>query len=222
MTWIPAKMPSFAKKFFPNYVWDFFSERRQTNEKVMYLTFDDGPLPNITEFVLDELQKYDAKATFFCIGSNVEKHPDVFKKLVLQGHSIGNHTQRHLIGWETPNDVYLADILEAEKAINSQISDSITTPVNLFRPPYGKISKQQGKILKERGYNIIMWDVIAKDWLESIKPKQCLQNIIKNAKNGSIVVLHDSIKASRNVHYVLPRLLEHFSKKGFKFEAIKL
>ncbi len=213
---LPAKMPNFVKKLFPNYVWDFFSASEYSSEKILYLTFDDGPVPEATEFVLDELKKYNAKATFFCIGENVEKHSNIFNKVINDGHAIGNHTQHHLEGWKTANDNYIQNTLEAESHIKEHNASK------LFRPPYGRIKRKQGKKLRELGYKIIMWDVVAKDWLQTVSQNKCLSNIMDNTRNGSIIVMHDSLKALDNVKYALPKVLDYFSNKGYRFEKIEL
>lgn len=210
----PAKTPNFIKKIYSNYIWDFFPERKDSSEKVLYLTFDDGPVPEATGFVLQELAKYNAKATFFCIGSNVEKHPDILNEVISSGHAIGNHTQDHPEGWKTDTSDYIANTLMAEEKIKAH-----NTP-KLFRPPYGRIKRAQGRKLRALGYRVIMWDVVAKDWLQTITKEACLANIIDNASNRSIIVMHDSMKAHNNVRYILPRLLDHFSKDGYKFEKI--
>jgi len=216
MTKIPAKMPLLVKKMFPNYVWDFFSEVDKFQQKTLFLTFDDGPQPEITEYVLRQLKTYNAKATFFCIGANIEKHPELFQQIIDEGHAIGNHTHHHLEGWKTKTEEYIQNTALAENSIKSVLGHK----VNLFRPPYGRIKKAQGKKLMAQGYKIVMWDVVAKDWMQSISPEDCYLNIKKNSVNGSIIVMHDSKKASHNVHYVLPKVLEHFSKQGFQFKAI--
>lgn len=213
---LPAKMPSFVKKFYPNYVWDLFPEKKRSSEKVLYLTFDDGPVPEATEFVLEELDKFNAKATFFCIGDNVERHPEIFKQVVNQGHSIGNHTQHHLEGWKTDTSVYIDNIQIAESFIKDHNSSK------LFRPPYGRIKRQQGKQLIALDYKIIMWDVVAKDWRQDVSEKSCLANIVNNTSNRSIIVMHDSLKALNNVRYALPKLLEYFGDRGYRFERIDL
>jgi peptidoglycan/xylan/chitin deacetylase (PgdA/CDA1 family) len=210
----PAKTPGFVKLLFPHYVWDFFSERKDSSEKVLYLTFDDGPVPEATEFVLQELAKYDAKATFFCIGANVEKNSHIFNEVISRGHAIGNHTQDHPEGWKTDTSEYIENTLMAEEKIKAN-----HTP-KLFRPPYGRIKRAQGKRLRALGYKIIMWDVVAKDWLQTISEEECLTNIKDNATNRSIIVMHDSMKAFKNVRYILPKVLAHFSKEGYKFEKI--
>lgn len=210
MTLIPVKTPLVAKRMFPNYVWDI-----PTNEKVLYLTFDDGPTLEITKWILQTLKKYNAKATFFCIGNNIEKYPDIFQNILSEGHAIGNHTYNHVKGWKTKAKEYLVDIAEAEKLINSEFR--IQNSQLLFRPPYGQITPKQGRKLLELNYKIIMWDVLSFDWENEVTKETCLENVINNANKGSIVVFHDSVKASKNMQYALPKVLDYFSEKGFTF-----
>lgn len=217
MTLTPIKTPLVAKKMFPNYVWDI-----STTEKVIYLTFDDGPTPEITNWTLDILKQYNAKATFFCIGNNIEKYPDIFQDILNEEHVIGNHTQNHIKGWKTKAKDYLKNIVVAEEVIKSQIVNHKSLIVNLFRPPYGQITPKQGKKLIELGYKIIMWDVLSFDWDKSVDKKKCLSNVIKKTANGSIIVFHDSIKASKNMQYALPLALEYFSKKGYAFKSLAI
>lgn len=202
-----------AKKIFPNYIWDI-----PTHTKDLYLTFDDGPTPEITKWTLDILKQYDAKATFFCIGANIEKHPDIFLKTISDGHSIGNHTQHHIKGWKTKTNDYITEVLEAEKQIEEQQSKKS----NLFRPPYGQIKPEQGKKLIDLGYKIIMWDVLSFDWEKEISEEECLHNVISKSKQGSIIVFHDSVKASKNMMYALPKVLEYFTKAGYKFKSLNV
>ncbi len=211
----PVKTPKVVKSLFPNYVWDI-----DTTEKEIYLTFDDGPTPEITEWTLDVLAKYNAKATFFCIGANVEKHPDIFKKIIQSGHVIGNHTQDHLKGWKTSKTAYLNNIAQAQKVLNAQIQNSEFRILNLFRPPYGKITPKQGKALMALGYNIVMWDVLSFDWDKTVTPEECFNNVISKVKNGSIIVFHDSVKASKNMQYALPKVLEYYTGKGYVFKGL--
>jgi peptidoglycan/xylan/chitin deacetylase (PgdA/CDA1 family) len=199
-----VKTPKVLKRTYPKYLWDFTSI-----EKTIYLTFDDGPTPEVTSWVLDELKRYDAKATFFCIGKNVEQHPDLFNKILAQGHTIGNHTYSHLNGWETKSFPYLKDVVKCSKVFQS----------NLFRPPYGKLTRFQAKAILS-DYTIVMWDVLSADFDKNCSPEKCLKNVIENAKKGSIVVFHDSLKAEQNLKYALPKVLEHFTKQGFQFKAI--
>ena len=208
--WI--KTNSFIKKIFSKYIWDI-----PNTENKIYLTFDDGPIPEITEWVLEELKKYNAKATFFCIGDNIEKHPEIFKKVIHEGHAIGNHTFNHLNGWETTTENYIQNVKLAETA-NRKLN---TVNCNLFRPPYGKIKSSQSNRLIQLGYKIIMWDVLSADFDPTISPEKCLKNVIPNVESGSIIVFHDSLKASPNLKYTLPRTLEFLSKKGFVFDAIR-
>jgi peptidoglycan/xylan/chitin deacetylase (PgdA/CDA1 family) len=211
----PVKTPIVAKKMFPNYVWDI-----ATNNKELYLTFDDGPTPQITNWTLDTLKQYNAKATFFCIGNNIENHPDIFENIIRDGHTIGNHTQNHIKGWRTKTKGYLSEVKEAQTIINSNIENLNSSSLNLFRPPYGQITPKQGKNLLELGYKIIMWDVLSFDWEQDISEEKCLENVISKTKAGSIIVFHDSVKASRNMMYSLPKVLKIFSEKGYVFKAI--
>ena len=208
-----AKTPSICIRFFRKYTWCFNQQ-----EKVIYLTFDDGPTPEITHWTLNELQKHNAKATFFCIGKNIANHPEIFKRIQLENHSIGNHTQHHLNGWKTENARYIDNVLEVEKTLN--LSKVKKLKLNLFRPPYGKIKRSQAKKLRHLGYKIIMWDVLSADFDMSITKEKCLENVLKNTKKGSVIVFHDSKKAAKNLQFALPKTLEYFSKKGFLFKAI--
>ncbi|WP_377717372.1 polysaccharide deacetylase family protein [Pseudofulvibacter geojedonensis] len=208
-----VKTPKILKRLFANLTWDV-----STNEKEIYLTFDDGPTPEITKWVLDRLSEYNAKATFFCIGKNVAKHPEIAQNIIAHGHSIGNHTQNHTNCWKVSKSTYLNDVEEAQEIINSKVLNQES--INLFRPPYGKITSKRAKQLHKRGYKIIMWDVLSADFDQRINPEKCLQNVLKNTQKGSIVVFHDSIKAQKNLTYTLPKVLEHFSKKGYSFKAI--
>ncbi len=213
MTLTPAFTPKLVKSFFPNLVWDI-----PTNEKIIYLTFDDGPTPEITEWTLDILKQFDAKATFFCIGKNIEDHSEIFKKIISNGHSIGNHTLNHIKGWSTKTQSYIENITETQSIIDKLSK----TPrrINLFRPPYGQITPKQIKKTSALGYKIIMWSVLSIDWDKNITHEQCLKNVIDNTNSGSIVVFHDSVKACDNMKYALPKTLEYFSEKGYKFKRI--
>jgi len=229
MTLIPAKTPLVVKKMFPNYIWNI-----SPTKKTIYLTFDDGPTPEITDWTLKTLNAFNAKATFFCIGDNVKKYPDIFNNILKDGHAIGNHTFNHIKGWKTKHKDYIANIELCESTIKAQIPNSkfqnsqssianhqfLTT--NLFRPPYGQITPKQGKNLIKRGYKIIMWDVLSFDWDNNTTQDKCLNHVISKSKNGSIIVFHDSIKASKNMTYALPKILEYFSSKNYTFSTIKL
>ena len=218
MTLIPVKTPRVVKKMFPNYIWDI-----ATPEKIIYLTFDDGPTPDITNWTLNTLKKHDAKATFFCIGNNVEQHPDIFKNILKDGHAIGNHTQNHIKGWKATTANYLAQVTKSEQAIEAHTAPEFLkkNTCKLFRPPYGKIKSKQGKAVIKLGYKIIMWDILSFDWKHNLDEETCLKNVISKTKNGSIVVFHDSLKAAKNMQYVLPKMLEHFSKRGFVFKSLE-
>lgn len=208
-----TKTPPIIQKIFKNYRWRF-----SLNKKEIYLTFDDGPTPEITAFVLDELQKYNAKATFFCVGKNIEKHPEILQKIISDEHAVGNHTQNHLNGWKTENTNYINNVIEVEKTLD--LLTFKTFKPHLFRPPYGKIKKTQAKKLQNLGYKIIMWDVLSADFDTSITKEKCLENVLKNTTNGSVVVFHDSIKAFEKLKHTLPKVLEYYSEKGFTFKAI--
>lgn len=215
MQFVPAKIPQFIKRIFPNYVWDFSSR-----DKVLYLTFDDGPTPEITQWTLNTLKQYNAKATFFCIGNNVAKHPEIFHAILNEGHSIGNHTQDHVKGWDTTTSKYLENVAEADTIITKELENT-TIKLNLFRPPFGQLKNKQGKAIIQLGYKIVMWSVVAFDWEQKVPKEQCLKNVINKASvKNNIIVFHDSVKASRNMMYALPKVLEHFSKKGYTFKAI--
>lgn len=204
-----VRTPGWLKKFYNNCIWEIDS-----TQKVIYLTFDDGPTPQVTDFVLSALKKHDAQATFFCIGKNAEQHFDIYKKIIEQGHAVGNHTYSHLNGWNSTDESYLADILKAKKIIDS----------NLFRPPYGRISKFQLSHLKGEKFNLktIMWGVLSGDFDKDISADDCYLNIIQNTKEGSIVVFHDSEKAFEKLQQVLPLVLNYFSEKGFAFKKIQM
>lgn len=213
----PTKTPLVVKKMFPEYIWDI-----STSQKELYLTFDDGPTPEVTNWVLNSLREFNAKATFFCIGDNVNKCPELFNKVLEEGHSVGNHTQNHIKGWKTKTKIYLENVLRAEEVISLQSSvfSNQSQIINLFRPPYGQIKPKQGKKIMALGYKIVMWDVLSFDWDNSISKEDCFNNVVSKCKNGSIIVFHDSIKASNNMRFALPKVLEHFTEKGFSFKAI--
>jgi peptidoglycan-N-acetylglucosamine deacetylase len=209
--WI--KTNRFVKKLFGSYVWDI-----PNTENKIYLTFDDGPTPEITEWVLQELEKYNAKATFFCIGNNIEKYPEIFKKVINQGHSIGNHTFNHLNGWKTSTVEYLKNTFICEEQILE--SKIYNLQSKIFRPPYGKIKSSQANKLRQLGYKIIMWDVLSADFDASISKEKCLENATKSVTSGSIIVFHDSVKAFSHLEFTLPKALKYFKEKGFIFEKL--
>ncbi len=202
-----VKTPRWLKKLFHRYTWDLTGSGNN-----IYLTFDDGPHPTITPFVLDELKKVGAKATFFCIGKNVAAHPGIYQRILHEGHAVGNHTNNHLKGWKTVDDEYLENIAIAGKFIDSR----------LFRPPYGRIKKSQGRALLDAklGFDIIMWDVLSGDFDLSISKEKCLRNVIQNTVPGSIIVFHDSEKAFERMEYAMPQVLKIFTEKTFNFSVI--
>ncbi|MBS1682694.1 MAG: polysaccharide deacetylase family protein [Bacteroidetes bacterium] len=204
------RTPFFLPRIYPSLQW-----RIPTKENELFLTFDDGPVPGPTEFVLDELRKVDAKATFFCIGDNIRKHPSVFEKVINDGHAVGNHTFHHLKGWGTSLEKYVENI----ELCKLQIANHKTHINNFFRPPYGRITFQQIKTVREK-YKIVMWDVLTHDYLKNISRKDVLRGSIRATRPGSIIVFHDSLKAERNLTYVLPKFLEHFSSLGFTFKSL--
>jgi peptidoglycan/xylan/chitin deacetylase (PgdA/CDA1 family) len=204
-----VKTPWWVKMLYPKCVWDI-----KTKEKVLYITFDDGPHPTITAFVLQELKKYNAKATFFLIGDNAKKFPQVLQQIIDEGHAIGNHTMHHLNGWKTAEGNYFNDIKEAEQYINSA----------LFRPPYGRISTKQIQTLTTHHspLTIIMWNILAGDWEQSLLPQKCFNQIKNKIYPGAIVVFHDSEKALERMQYAFPKLLEYAAREGYTFKKIEL
>jgi peptidoglycan/xylan/chitin deacetylase (PgdA/CDA1 family) len=199
-----VKTPLFAQWLFKKLVW------RIVNTKKVFLTFDDGPVPEATPWVLDLLREEDVKATFFCVGENVSRYPDIYQRIIDEGHSIGNHTYNHLNAWKTDKKTYLSNVNKAKSVIDSR----------LFRPPYGKLSPSLSKELEE-DYDIIMWDVLSGDFDSNISAKKCLDNVKKNVKEGSIIVFHDSIKAIDKLKYVLPEVIKSCKARGMEFDKIK-
>ena len=201
------KTPWILKKIYPGCVWDV-----KTDEKLLFLTFDDGPHPQATPFVLNELKKFSAKATFFCVGKNVKENFSIYEQIINGGHKPGNHTYNHLNGWKTNDKTYLNNIVEAAKIIDS----------NLFRPPYGRITNFQLKAIAGEKLKLktIMWDVLSGDFDTSITVDNCYLNVINNAKQGSVIVFHDSLKAFPVLQYVLPMVLKYYSEKGFQFKIL--
>jgi peptidoglycan/xylan/chitin deacetylase (PgdA/CDA1 family) len=195
---------------FRNYIWDI----PNTQNKI-YLTFDDGPTPKVTTWVLDQLKRNGVKATFFCIGKNIDNEPSLFSQIIKEGHSIGNHTFNHQNGWKTETEKYLENCLKCEDSILN-----LNYKSKIFRPPYGKIKPAQSKRLRQLGYKIIMWDVLSGDYDKKITPEKCLNNVLLNVESGSIIVFHDSIKAFQNLEYVLPKCLAILKQRGFIFDII--
>ena len=204
-----VKAPWIIRKFFSNLLW-----KMKGGENTLYLTFDDGPHPVATPFVLEQLHRYNAKATFFCIGKNVVENQDIYRQTIDAGHAIGNHTHNHLNGWKVKDKEYFDDILEAKKYIDS----------SLFRPPYGKITGFQSKYLNRPPFNfeIVMWDVLSKDYDIKLQPDACAFNVIRHATDGSIVVFHDSEKAFPRMKKALTATLQCFSEKGWTFKGIEV
>ena len=195
--------PKFIKKLIPSVIWNIGSD------EAVYLTFDDGPTPEVTEWVLDKLAAYGAKATFFCLGKNAEQYPDLHRKIVEGGHKVGNHTYSHQKGWGMSLERYVEDVDFANQILHS----------DLFRPPYGRITPTQAAVLSNR-YNIILWDVLSRDYSRYVTPRSCVRNVIRHLRPGSVVVFHDSHKSFRNLRHALPRVLEHIDRMGLRCETI--
>jgi len=189
----------------PSLIWEF------PHSEAVYLTFDDGPTPEITPWVLDQLRRHHARATFFCLGKNVEQHPDIFEQILAEGHAVGNHTYSHRKGWEMDIRRYVEDVDFADGWIHS----------NLLRPPYGRIKPAQARVLSER-YNLIMWSVLSRDYSRLVGPRQCLHNVTRHVEAGDVVLFHDSVKAWRNLRYALPRTLDFLNSRGLPCEKIEL
>lgn len=197
--------PGFLKRLFPYMLWELESDDE------VYITFDDGPSPGNTEWILDTLDAHGAKATFFCLGKNAEQYPDLFARIAARGHKVGNHTYSHQKGWEMSLRRYVDDVDFANQFIRS----------DLFRPPYGRITPQQGRVISER-YNMIMWSVLSRDYSRYVTPRQCVRNVTRYVRPGSIVVFHDSRKSSRNMRYALPRVLKFIAEQGWKCSVIEI
>lgn len=197
--------PMLITRFFKEMVWNI-----PGNDKVLHLTFDDGPIPELTPWILDVLAHYNAKATFFLVGDNVRKHPKLYHRIVAEGHSVGNHTFHHLNGWKTDTYAYMKDVEKADFLIHS----------NLFRPPYGKLSRNQRELLTDMGKQIVMWDVLTRDYDPKVTKEQCLNYVLDYARKGSVIVFHDNLKAQENMKFALINTLEIFSNKGYRFDRI--
>lgn len=197
--------PRWVRKISSGMVW-----RIPSHEPVLYLTFDDGPVPGLTEWILEELDRHGAKATFFCVGENVSKHPELYEKILGAGHSTGNHTYSHLNSYRTGSGRYVRDTFRAGKVIDSR----------LFRPPYGRIRFWPSRILMRR-YHIILWDVLSMDYDRELEPRMVVYNVVSSAQPGSIIVFHDNLKARENLQYALPRILDHYSRSGYRFLPLR-
>lgn len=198
--WI-EQPPLLYRLLFPEAIWRVKKRKR----KVAYITFDDGPIPEVTPWVLDTLDRYGVKATFFFVGDNVRKHPYLYEEVKRRGHSYGNHTMHHLQGFKTPRLRYMRDITEADGLIDSP----------LFRPPHGLMRWAQAKAIKNH-YNIVMYDLVTRDYSIKMSPQEVFRNVRRYARNGSIIVFHDSLKAERNMKEVLPRAIEWLQNEGYE------
>lgn len=194
------------RQLYPKALW-----RVNTDKKEIYLTFDDGPVPGLTEWVLDELKAHNAKATFFCVGDNIRKNPEVFQRILSEGHCAANHTMHHIKGFKSSVRTYLRETDACGKFLGNQ----------LFRPPYGQLKRSQYKALLRKGYRIVFWDVISYDY-EKIDPEQCFSNVMNNTVPGSIVLFHDNVKAEKNLRYTLPLFLKHFANLQFEFKPLDI
>jgi peptidoglycan/xylan/chitin deacetylase (PgdA/CDA1 family) len=204
-----TKTPFWLKKLYPTCLWNYPNKQ---GEKKIYLSFDDGPHPIATPFVLDQLKKYNAKASFFCIGKNVLEETVIYKRILMEGHRVGNHTFNHLNGWKTDNKVYLENIEKAHELIDSDI----------FRPPYGRATAFQIRNLIDKlKYKIVMWDVLSGDFDPSVSAEIAAERVIRKSRSGSIVVFHDSTKAFQVLSVALPIVLAYFSAEGYSFETIQ-
>ena len=200
-----VKTPRLIQNLFPNFKWSI-----PTKDNSVFLTFDDGPIPEVTPWVLDQLKKYDFKATFFCVGDNVKKHPEIFERILKEGHSVGNHTFNHLNGWTSDNIKYFHNIRACAHQMNT----------NLFRPPYGRLKPKQAQFL-QRHYDIVMWSLLSGDFDPNISKEMCLENVVSNIHPGSIIVFHVSLKAFEKLQYVLPKTLQHLKSVRYRSEAIQ-
>lgn len=213
-----VKTPEFVQRIYPKRTWSF-----PNSTQTVYLTFDDGPIPEVTPWVLSELKKHHAKATFFCIGENISKHPDIFKQIIAEGHSVGNHTYNHLNGRKTATPEYIDNVDKAHveiKKFTGQESRKTEFKDMLFRPPYGRLTSEQARLILNKNHKIIMWDVLSYDFDASISEEQCLLNVQNNLEAGSIVVFHDSLKAEKHLRYTLPKVFELAVAKNLKLMAL--
>ena len=207
------KTPTYIQKLFPNALWEI-----DTAERKLHFTFDDGPTPEVTLWVLEQLKNYNAKATFFVLGKNVQRYPDIFQQIILSGHSVGNHSFSHLNGWQTKDEMYFDDIEKAGKVIQIPIAIGINHKL-LFRPPYGRMTFSQYSFLKTK-YQVVMWDVLSGDFDYKLNSEQCFENVKRNTTNGSIVVFHDSHKGFERLKICLPKVLKYYFEQGYTFAGL--
>ena len=219
------------KKLYPSALW-----RMDPDEKAIYLTFDDGPIPEVTPWVLDKLEQFDVKATFFMVGDNVRKHPDIFRMVVERGHGIGNHTMHHIKFFDRNSLRYMADVREMEQIVNENLTVSqedenyelfnsqlsIFNTKKLFRPPHGFLNHYQYEKLKWAGYKIVMWDLVTRDYSYKLRPPQVLSNVLRYTRNGSIITFHDSLRSWNrgNLQYALSHALWFFKEEGYQFKLL--
>lgn len=199
LRWI--RTPGVLKLLYPDFIW-----RYNSGDKKVYLTFDDGPIPDSTPWTLDLLKEKNVKASFFCVGDNVRKYPDLYRRIVQEGHVVGNHTFNHLKGWKKNAPKYIENVIMASELIKS----------HLFRPPYGLIRRSQAKHLQKE-YKIVMWDVLSGDYRQDISPEDCLRGVMENTRSGSIILFHNHKKADRNMRYAVPRLIDELKSQGYEF-----
>lgn len=208
-----VSIPKIFPWLFRKYLWNV-----STNSKIIYLTFDDGPTPEVTSWVLNQLSLYQAKATFFCIGSRIQAYPELVVQLLEEGHLLANHTYEHVNGWKTIINDYVNEVLKTQDTIQTFQENK----TKYFRPPYGKITPKQTNALIKQGYQIVMWDILTYDFNSEFSVEKTLQKIYKYTQNGSIIVFHDSIKCKGKLYYLLPKVLQHFQEKGFQFHALPI
>ena len=208
-----VSIPKIFPWLFRKYLWNV-----STNSKIIYLTFDDGPTPEVTSWVLNQLSLYQAKATFFCIGSRIQAYPELVVQLLEEGHLLANHTYEHVNGWKTITNDYVNEVLKTQDTIQTFQENK----TKYFRPPYGKITPKQTNALIKQGYQIVMWDILTYDFNSEFSVEKTLQKIYKYTQNGSIIVFHDSFKCKGKLYYLLPKVLQHFQEKGFQFHALPI
>lgn len=208
------QFPSFLQRLYPDAVW-----RGDKSLKCVYLTFDDGPVPEVTPDVLDILDRYKVKATFFWVGENVGRYPDLAREVVRRGHRVGNHTYNHLNGWKTPHAVYIENILKANDIMRNTLGTD-WRGVRLFRPPYGRGGMKVRPWLRERGYKVVLWDIITHDYNKNYTPQEIENIVFRYVRSGSVILMHDSIKAKKNVLAALPRIIEGLQKRGYDFKSL--